>query len=177
MTLRTGLKIAEILLVFVLGTILCLSYGCNANGNIAANSNQVARKTESMEVRLQKVFPKTGFRICLVVKDSDGLIITPEGSATIECWIQKENRIGTDKDKLIYEWDNLTINSNEFDPTMEGTPVVLDWGDFHLISDDGASNYEADTYCTLQVILNTSDGLLLSSDLKDVNIFMKYTCC
>lgn len=146
-----------------------------------------ANQPLSLDIIVQKVFPKVGFRLLLVVTDENGQFVKFDGEADAKIWIQSKDSSGNwitpaQKEKLIYEWSSVAVSQEGYmqyegeDVTAEGIPVVLEWGDFHLISDQGI-NIEEDALCTIGITLNLNDGTALTAEEENINILIKFTCC
>lgn len=178
-------KWSKALLIMIILTVVSANIGCNSShGNLetTATSTTVGTtviqmtKAKTLDIEVEKVFPKVGFRFLLSVRDGNGQSIAPEGQIVADAYMQIGNALGAGKDRLVYEWIDLSVTRAEYDTTLEGSPVVLEWGEFHIISDEG-TNYEADTYITVDITLTMPDGTVLTAEKTDIDILIRFTCC
>jgi hypothetical protein len=149
--------------------------------------SQTGGKGKSLDIVVQKVLPKTGFRLLLVVTDENGRYVRYSGNVNANIWIQTKGSDGkwvvpAKKEKMIYEWTDIELTQEGYmkyegeDVIAEGIPLVLEWGEFHLISDQGI-NIEEEALCTIGTTLTLDDGTVLTAEETDINILMRFTCC
>jgi len=82
---------------------------------------------------------------------------------------------------MIYEWQGIELPPEGYmkvtgPPEVEGIPLVLEWGEFHLISDEGI-NIEEDAMCTVGVTLTMPDGTEFTAEEENISTLIRFTCC
>ena len=141
------------------------------------DSSAQAAKGKTLELTVQKVYPKIGFRFLLTVKDASGQPIPPEGQIVADAYTQENNAPGGTKQSMIFEWKDLSVTKDEYDATLLGTPVVLEWpGSFHLVSEEALIEAK-DVYMTMDITLTLPNGTVLTGEVSGISIFMQLSEC
>jgi hypothetical protein len=169
----------------VISLMVCPSCANNNPSEMVEQSPSVTTASGdqgySLDLIVEKVFPKLGFRLLVVMRDNEGHFVVPTGIVNAKAWIQTKGVSPAKKEKLIYEWKDIELPADgymtvEGPPAAEGIPLILEWGEFHLISDEGV-NVEEDTLCTIGVTLTTMDGISYYAEECDIPILIRFTCC